>query len=242
MGKNLPYATGLATALIAANPHGYWRRDPESNRARRICNPASASSGASRPEGKRLAWVSWTAVFASSCPRNYLTPDAQSLALVDRNPTWMQSHRYNHSLSTCAGTETIPLEPPNSCVSALTGGARTPETQQLGGFLRFSVRARIDIANGPCRGRTQDSDGALSPGAAAFRRDRRKPASRPIPRLAHVTGAGQFEYDASASGRPLGDSSSDRAGQRHTYRESRGSLSPSEKMGNTARTGPGLES
>jgi hypothetical protein len=68
-------------------------------------------------------------------------------------------------------------------------------------FLRFSVRARIGTANGPCRGRTRDSDGALSPGAAAFRRDRRKPASRPMPRLAHDTGAGQYECDASASGR-----------------------------------------
>lgn len=34
-----PEATGLATVFVAQNPHGYWRRDPESNRADRICNP-----------------------------------------------------------------------------------------------------------------------------------------------------------------------------------------------------------
>jgi hypothetical protein len=34
-----PDGTGVATASVARNPHGYWRRDPESNRADRICNP-----------------------------------------------------------------------------------------------------------------------------------------------------------------------------------------------------------
>ena len=72
MGKNLPYATGLATALIAANPHGYWRRDPESNRARRICNPASGQGKPYVSEGKTFAPASWRAGFASSCPKNYL--------------------------------------------------------------------------------------------------------------------------------------------------------------------------
>jgi hypothetical protein len=54
MGKNLPYATGLATALIAGKPHGYWRRDPESNRARRICNPPSTQGGQYATEGNGL--------------------------------------------------------------------------------------------------------------------------------------------------------------------------------------------
>jgi hypothetical protein len=38
-----PDGTGVATALVARNPHGYWRRDPESNRADRICNPTCKS-------------------------------------------------------------------------------------------------------------------------------------------------------------------------------------------------------
>jgi hypothetical protein len=223
MGKNLPYATGCATALIAGKPHGYWRRDPESNRARRICNPASASSGACRTEGERLAWASWTAVFASSCPRNYLTPCEKS--------TCMDEHVRKYRLvNVCRALRQFRLSLQTHAFPAARQVPDTPEAQQFVGFLRFSVRARIDTANGPCRGRTQDSDGALSRGAPAFRRDRRKPASRPIPRLAHDTGAGQYEYDASASGRPFGDSSSDRVGQRHTYRESRGFLSTIENM------------
>jgi hypothetical protein len=90
----------------------------------------------------------------------------------------------------------LPFTPQGAVIPPRDG--KEPE-----GLCRFCRQgANGDEANGPCRGRTQDSDGALSPGAAAFRRDRRKPASRPIPRLAHVTGAGQCEYDASASGRP----------------------------------------
>jgi hypothetical protein len=54
MGKNLPCCYPIAMIPVARNPHGWWRRDPESNRARRICNPPSAESAKYATEGKAL--------------------------------------------------------------------------------------------------------------------------------------------------------------------------------------------
>lgn len=44
----------FAMVPVARNPHVEWRRDPESNRARRICNPPSAESAKYATEGKAL--------------------------------------------------------------------------------------------------------------------------------------------------------------------------------------------
>lgn len=167
MGKNLPDTYRVAMLSIAGKPHGYWRRDPESNRARRICNPASAYCEAPSTEGRSIRMGRFEGPI---CPQ-----------LSNKLPDPMyctDAHRYNHSLVNV-------LDPLRQFASRAlahafqpvhAGGGSSTGNAAARAFLRFSVRARIGTANGPCRGRTQDSDGALSPGASAFRRDRSKPA------------------------------------------------------------------
>jgi len=135
----------------------------------------------STPEGvfigvDRLEWWSWGDLNprAAQAACGFRPARANYVrfcgAVVDlgKNPHCMPSHVHDHvtkySLSTNRPVRDTRFKSPCSCVPCPFGGALAGSGNAAArAFCVFSVRARIGIANGPCRGRTRDSDGAFDP-------------------------------------------------------------------------------